>query len=561
LDSPETAPQNTLRHYIRVIGRRKWIVVAAIVLTLVSVLGLSAVQDPVYRATAEVLVQQRMTDQLFQQQAPQQVGKAVETEIRVLKSRPVRERVEKELGAVPAIKAKHIPDTDIFQVMADRTNKKDAVAIVDSYVGNYMKLRREQVVQELELAGREIQGKVNQLQQQIDELSEGLSDVLPEGCTSRDPQACAELRNVESGIAGRRNALIDQQALFRERLDQLQVDASLRTGGVQLVTPAELEENPVAPKPLRNGVLGGLVGIVLGLAFAFLIDYFDDSIKNKEDFERAAGGLKVIGVIPSVSGWKNRTETQVVSLQDPSSPAAESYRTLRTSISFLNLDRPLRLIQVTSPTSGDGKTTTSSNLAVALTRAGQRVIMVDCDLRRPRLHDFFGADNAVGFTSVLLGDAPLTNALQAANDNERLWVLPSGPVPPNPSELLASARAREVFEALRAQADVVIVDTPPVLPVTDPAVLSAMVDGVLIVSTAGQTTRHEVSRAVEILRQVDAPLIGAVLNNVGTDGEYGGYGYRSQYYSVRQPEPAANGGRGKGKARRNGKKAKAQAGV
>jgi non-specific protein-tyrosine kinase len=227
-----------------------------------------------------------------------------------------------------------------------------------------------------------------------------------------------------------------------------------------------------------------------------------------------------------VQGWRDRNEARVVSLADPASPISEAYRALRTSVQFLGLDRPLRLIQLTSPRASEGKTTTISNLAVALSRAGQRVVVVCCDLRRPRIHEFFGLDNTVGFTSVLLGEVPLSSAVQPVRRQERLALLASGPTPPNPSELLSSHRTAEVLQALTLQADVVLIDCPPVLPVTDSLVLSAAVDATILVTNSGSTTRKEAQRAVELLRQVDAPLVGSVLNGVTPETGYGyGYGY------------------------------------
>jgi non-specific protein-tyrosine kinase len=218
----------------------------------------------------------------------------------------------------------------------------------------------------------------------------------------------------------------------------------------------------------------------------------------------------------------------VVSTIDPKAPAAEAYRSLRTSVQFAALDRPLRTLHVTSPSPSEGKTTTLTNLGVALAQVGQRVIIVCCDLRRPRLHEFFGMSNELGFTSVLLGHVPAANALQDVPGVKGLKILPSGPLPPNPSELLSSPRAAEVLVALQGLADFVLVDSPPVIPVTDAAVLSGLVDATLVVATAGLTTRRQLRQAIETLEQVDAPILGTVLNRVGSGDSYG-YG-RYRYY-------------------------------
>jgi non-specific protein-tyrosine kinase len=206
----------------------------------------------------------------------------------------------------------------------------------------------------------------------------------------------------------------------------------------------------------------------------------------------------------------------------------------------MGVERELQVIQVTSPSPGEGKSTTIANLAVALARAGQRVVVVCCDLRRPRIHQFFGVGNEIGLTSALLGERSTVEAVQAVPGLVNVVVLASGPVPPNPSELLAGGRLASILDGLRASADVVLVDCPPILPVTDAAVLANRVDGTLLVVAAGHTHQKELQRAVELLRQVDAPLLGCVLNGVSESAGYGySYRYRSTYDSA-PPAPATS---------------------
>ena len=245
--------------------------------------------------------------------------------------------------------------------------------------------------------------------------------------------------------------------------------------------------------------------------------------------------MTVLGVIPTIPGWRNRSQARVVASSDPSSPAAEAYRALRTSIQFLGLDRQLRIIQVTSPIAAEGKSTTLANLAITLTQAGLRVVVVCCDLRRPRINDFFEVPNDIGFTSVHLGEVPITGAMQNAPGTARLKILASGPLPPNPSEILSSTRTTDILNALAEKCDIVLVDCPPVLPVTDAAVLAAKVDGTIVVVSAGSTTIKALNRTVQLLRQVDAPLLGVVLNGGLTETSY-----NYQYTPTAAP-PSSNG--------------------
>lgn len=499
----------------------------AALVVLLSALAASFLQTPVYQATAEVLLQPRSTESLFNPNTGQRTdpARAIQTEIQVLKSGPVEAEVSRKLGRAPGITAGAVGQTDIIRVRARSTNPEQAALVANTYSRSYIEFRLRQAVDDLLAAGREIQAKLDSLQAQIDPLTQQIN--------TADPRSRAA---VEARVQPQIDALVSQQALFKQKLDQLQVDAALKTGGAQLVTPAATPTNPIEPRPKRTGAMALVIGLMFGVGLAFLFDYLDDSIKSKEDLHRVVHGVPVLGLIPLVAAWKDRDETQLVSMHEPSSPASEAYRSLRTSVQFLGLDRPLQIIEVTSPSPGEGKTTTLANLGVALARAGQQVIVVCCDLRKPRLHEFFGLANTVGFTSVLVGDAGLSTALQRVPGMDRLRVLASGPIPPNPSELLASDRAGELLTVLAQQADVVLIDAPPVLPVTDAAVLANRVDATLLVVTANQTTQKHVARAAEILGQVDAPLVGTVLNGVDSEG---GYGYEYGYYQQAPAKPSS----------------------
>lgn len=527
---PDSGPAELeLRDYLRVLQRRKAIIALSVLVIVAAALVASFLQTPVYQGTAELLLQQRVNENPFDPVTGQRNDptRSVQTEIQVMKSRPVREAVVKKLGAAPPVSAAPVGQTDVVQVRAQSRFARQAAAIANAYANAYIEFRRKQAVNDLLDAGKEVQAKVDDYQHQIDGINDQIAKAPP------DRQAA-----VEADVNPQRQSLLSQQALFRQKLDQLEVSAALRSGGAQLVTPATTPSSPIKPTPKRNAVLAFAVGLIFGVGLAFLLEYLDDSVKTKDDLDRVVKGLPTLGMIPAIGAWKDRDVPQVVSISEPSSPTAEAYRALRTSVQFLGLQQPVRVIQLTSPNPSEGKTTTLSNLAVALARAGQRVVVCCADLRKPRVHDFFGLPNVVGFTSVLLGDVPLSGALQEVPGVERVSLLASGPIPPNPSELLSSARAAEVIAALQAEFDVVLIDTPPVLPVTDAAVLSARVDATILVATANSTTRRELTHAIDVLRQVEAPLVGVVFNGVPTEAGYG-YGYGHSYAT----EAAAPNGR------------------
>lgn len=510
---PETTSELGLRDYLQIVGRRKQIIVVVVLVIVVPSVVLALLKTPLYEGRAELLLQPRTSETLFDPNSGVYTDPArqVQNEIRILSSEPVRAEVRNRIGSAPKVTAAGIASTDLISVSARSTDPSRAALLANTYANAYIDYRRKQAVDDVLAASQQIQSKIGDLQKQID----------------------------TSPAGAQKDSLVQAQSTFKEKLDQLQVDGALKQGGAQLVTPASVPTSPVAPQPVRTGILALFVGLVLGLGLAVLREFLDDSVKTKDDFERVVPGVPVLGLIPVVSAWRGRETPYLVSIEDPTSPAAEAYRTLRTSIQFLGLEQPMRTLQVTSANAQEGKTTTLANLAVALARSGATVAIVCCDLRRPRVHEFFGLANEVGFTSVLLGKVPLAGAVQEVPDQARLALLASGPLPPNPSELLSSRRTVEVLGSLQAEYDIVLVDAPPVLPVTDALVLSGRVDATLLVAVAGATTRKEVARSVELLRQVDAPLVGAVLNGVDTEGSYG-YAYQSYRYepTVGRREPA-----------------------
>ncbi len=491
-----------LTHYVGLIRRRKWPLIISVLLTVAAAVALPLLQEPSYRGRADVVLHLQNSDLLFDVNASQQSSdpaRVVPTEIRVLESQEVQAAAREKLGfAPPAVTASAVAQTDVIEVAAKSGRPETALKIAQAYANAYIELRRKQSVDNLLAAGQQVQAKVADLQNQIDAAN-----------------------------GAQKDALIQAQALFKQRLDQLQVDAALKTGGAEVVSPITGATSRVNPSRVRTVAVGLVVGLAIGVAIIFLLEQYDESLKEKEDLERSAPGLPVLGLIPAVNGWRTREQAVVVSLDDPESRAAEAYRTLRTVIQFLGHDRPIQVIQVTSPGSQEGKSTTIANLALAIARTGPRVIIVCCDLRRPRIHEFFGLDNRIGFTSVLRGDQPLSSALQQVPGQNRLRILASGPPPRNPAELLSSPQAKMVFESLRSEADILLIDSPPVLPVTDALVVSGLVDALLVVATSGVTTRRAIARATELLRQVEAPVVGTILNGVVS---HASYGYGDEYY-------------------------------
>jgi capsular exopolysaccharide synthesis family protein len=519
--------------------RRRWKLVAGItVVVVVAGVGLTLLRKPVYAAHATLLITSTNQTDVFNPQQDQYgaAQRRVATESAVVKSSAVAALVKQKLGSAPPVTTSGASDADIITVTARDSDPARAQAIANAYANAYVDAKRTQGIDELLAASKQVQDQVNGLQEQINALDQQVQNAPPD-----------QRQAVTESVSQRRSALLSEQAGFGQTSDQLQVRLALASGGASVVGPAVLPTTPVEPRPLRTGALAVFLGLLLGVGGALLRENLDDRIRNKEELERASDALPVLGVIDSYES----SDSLPITLTEPSSTCAEEYRTLRTAIQFLGLDRRLRTLQVTSPNLGEGKTTTISNLGVALACAGVNVCIVDCDLRRPRLAALFGLSPTVGFASVLLGQATLDDALQASEAlGPFLRILPAGPIPPNPSELLASARMQSVVEALAERYDVVLIDSPPTLPVSDALVVSRLADAVLVVASVGSTHRRDMQRALELMGNVSAPVIGTVLNmaNESARDDYG-YGQYGQYTAEPVQETRTR------KARRKAKRA------
>jgi non-specific protein-tyrosine kinase len=323
------------------------------------------------------------------------------------------------------------------------------------------------------------------------------------------------------------NAVADQ---FGKLVNDLETPQGSATSPVKVSTvqKASVPAAPVAPNKKVDVALGLLLGLALGIGIAVLLDVLDTSVKSAEDLE-AISESAVLGVIGFDS---DAGKSPLIVQTDPHSPRAEAFRQLRTNLQFVDIDHPVKSIVITSSIPQEGKSTTTANLAITLAQAGLKVVLVEADLRRPKLMQYLGVEGAVGVTSVLIGRVSLDDALQPWG-NGSLMVLPSGPTPPNPSELLGSQGMADLITALEQRADIVLVDAPPLLPVTDAAVLAKICDGALLIVRHGVTTREQVTRAAESLRVVDAHLIGNVLNMAPAKGpDAYGYGYAYRYTST-----------------------------
>jgi capsular exopolysaccharide synthesis family protein len=498
----EFGTESSFRTYLQILRQRKWWVGSIAMLGLAASLALSLTTHKQYSATAQLLVEQSVSASGLglQEQPVTQTG--VLTELQLVTSAPVQQAVRAQLKSTPAVSASEVGQTNVMSITAISPVPSQAALIANLYATAFVQY--EQAV-----ATRSLTSVEAQLHSQISSISK-------------------QVRSLGSNTSAEASALLNQEAVLKEQLAQMQVSGATDTSDVELVTPAQTPVSPTSPKPVEDALLGLFAGLALGIAAAFLRNSFDDRLTSKNATEHA-GGIPVLSMVPLVT-WP-RQKPLVVSLIEPTSPAAESYRSLRTSLQFARQEQQLRSVVLTSPGVGEGKTATLANLGVVFAQAGERVLLVSCDLRRPRIGSFFGLEEHEGLTSVLLGQRTLEQTLLPVPDVDRLSLLPAGPVPPNPAELLNSTHAQEIFTRLRTQYDLVLIDSPPVLPVTDAAILSQYADATLILAAAGQTRRSDLHRAVEKLDQVGAKILGTVLNKVNKQtGTYYGYTYAYKPY-------------------------------
>ena len=281
---------------------------------------------------------------------------------------------------------------------------------------------------------------------------------------------------------------------------------------------------PISPKPTRNLALGVVLGLLLGLGLALLRDLLDTTIKGEKDCAEVTDATVIGGIGFDPDARKHPLIVQA----DPHSPRAEAFRTLRTNLQFVNAANHPRSIVFTSSLPGEGKTTTTANLAITMAAGGARVCLLEGDLRRARLLEYMGMEGSVGLTNVLIGQAQLGDVLQQFTDTS-VYVIGSGSVPPNPSELLGSTAMIDILRELESRFDIVIIDSPPLLPVTDAAVLSSIAGGTVVVVGAGLVDRDHLARSLQSLDAVNGRVLGLVLNLVPTKGGDAYYYYRAGY--------------------------------
>ena len=513
-----------LQEIVHTLWKRLWIIVLGTVLVSLIVFVVSRNMTPIYQAKVTLMVNQS-TNMPLAGYLSLSTGKDLAlTYSELLKARPLLEIViaNLDLDASPEdlrekrIRTALIPDTQLLELTVDDASPQRASDIANEIALMFISLRNtEQQLQDIVALEEDIAAQMGNVKEAIAHSESRMSSAF----------------TGEQAELGRTALSSQQQAyaqLLATYLDVRLTQAQLLD--VSVVEPAIPPIRPIRPSIALYTFLGAWIGLVFSVSVAFLVEHFDRSFETREDVSQVLP-LPTLSTIPRGQARPGQRNNGLVTVGVPTSPASEAYRTLRTNMRFASVDEPLKTLLITSAEPAAGKTTVAANLGVVCAQAGLRVVVIDADLRCPSLHRLFDLKNHHGLTDLLVKNTESIEKALVDTEIDNLRLITSGPVPPNPSELLASKSMQAILAETERHADVVIVDTPPVLAVTDAAVLASKVDGVLLLLEARRTSHDGARRAWETLRHVGATVTGAVLTKTKADR-------RSYYYYTEEERPA-----------------------
>ena len=522
-----------LGDYVAIL-RRRWIFVLLPVLIVPwAAYFLSASQQDQFVSEARVLLGDTAAQEAVDagSQSTAFRNRILENELRLATGdaadAEVARRFDVDVDDVPNATITAQTDADILVFRASSPNAETAANVANAWAEAYLDLKAEQTATSIDGAVAQLEAKLAELQAEREEVRSDLAsleDALARASDATREQAQLRVDREASAISGTVTLIDAQITATASSITDLTLSADLALGSgpriIDAATPAQNRSNaPVS----RNIVLGLVVGSILGVGAALLRENLDTAVRTPQDLENL--GLVHLGSIPLAKNTGER-ELALASLEDTEGPQAAAYQKVRSAIEFMALEQDLSSIVVTSANQGEGKTTMSANIATAMAQANKRTILLDCDLRRPRVHKVFRTKQTPGITNVVLDSSTLTeSAWPIPALAESLVVVPSGALPPHPASFIASPAFAAATKRLTSLGDFTVIDGPPLLPVADTLSLAHHVSGVLLVVDAGRTSRDDVERALASLTKAGARVIGAVLIGVKQSAKNYTYAY------------------------------------
>ena len=498
-----------LKKYFQIVWKWWWLIALCTLCAGIASFVVSGMMTPVYEARVLLMSNQSTDSGLMDYSSLLGGQRVIETYRELMKTRPVLETVIASLGLPDSpqklagrTKVSVIPDTQLLKLSVEDNDAQRAADIANEIAFTFVLQRSaEQQLQEIEDYEQTLVEQMGTLEQAIEQGKAEIEQMRASpGLLTQEELADLQARQSQ------------QQAVYANLLaGYLNIRfMKSRLLDVIVVEPAQPPSQPIRPRKVFNTAIAAAGGCMIACVVAFLLEYLSDTMENADDV-REALSLPNLGTIPFVRSWQKGGSACV---KEGEWPTLEAFRILRTNIQFANVDRTLRTLLVTSPGPGEGKTSVVASLGVVMAQQnGRKVLLVDADLRRPSLHHVFDAPNLTGLTSLLLNDVDREGCV-VKTDIPNLYVLPSGSLPPNPSELLGSQRMAQLIEDFQSFADIVLFDVPPVLACADAMVLASQVDGAVLVIDSRSTRRETATRALEMLRNVEAKVLGSVLNRV-----------------------------------------------
>jgi non-specific protein-tyrosine kinase len=514
-----------LQEYLGILKRWWWLLLVCIIIAVFSAYIGTQNEPRIYAATTTVMIGQTLQKANPSSQEIYISQQLAQTYAELARRQLILEAAGDALGLTytPSpgnISTHQVPGTQLLEISVLDMQPERARALADE-IAKQLILHGPQ--------GGDDQARRAFIQEQVTNLEENIATTQDEIEREREALEAASGARAIQQHQGDIEALEDKLSNYQANYASLLTTIQGGTNYVSIIEPASRPTYPISPNVKQTLLLAAVTGLLVSGGGVFLLELLNDSIRTPEEVQRITN-LPILGTTTEFgeSGY----EDKLITALSPISPIAESYRILRTNVKFAELDAPLQTLMVTSPGPAEGKSITLANLAVVLAQSGERVLIIDTDLRRPTQHKLFKVPNEVGLTDAMLSsEIPIADYLQPTSITG-LQVLPSGAIPPNPAELLASERMGQVLEALYKHADVILFDSPPALVVTDAVILGAKVDGVLIVNDLGRTRRKMAQKVLETLRRGRANILGLVLNRVPKGSGYGYY--YNHYYTAKE---------------------------